>query len=275
MSHTPYAGFFRRALAFIIDCILLSIPAAVICLPLMLLSLGALAQIPDSEDLAAASAVGWIFLWNVLTAIFFWLYFSWMESGKRQATFGKRLLGIKVVGADGGRIGFGRATGRTFAKILSYVIMYIGFIMAACTNRKRALHDYIAETYVVRADFHPGDDLPDTPKHTGWLAAFAILAALLFGFGMIATIINAESIAEPELSRQAAGRLQRLASQRVLLTDGLEQDGFTFYRNIDGYRAVRNTENGYTLYLPTGGNEVCCEELSGDSCALTGLDTCD
>lgn len=275
MSHTPYAGFCKRALAFVIDCILLSVPATVICLPLMLLSLGALAQLPDSDALAAASLVGWIFLWNALAAVSFWLYFALLESGKRQATFGKRLLGIKVVGADGGRIRFGRATGRVFAKFLSYAIMYIGFIMAACTNRKRALHDYIAETYVVRADFRPGDDLPDTPKHMVWLAIAVILAALLFGVGMINTIINAEVLAEPAFSQQASVRLQQLAAQRAPVAQPLEEDGFTFYRNIDGYRAVRNTENGYTLYLPMGENEVCCEELSGDSCALSGLDTCD
>lgn len=274
MTKSPYAGFWRRAAAFVIDCILLSVPATLICLPLLLLSLGALAQVPNSEDLAAASLVGWLFLWNILAAVSFWLYFAFLESGRRQATFGKRLLGIKVVGSDGGRIGFGRATGRVFSKFLSYALAYLGFIMAACTNRKRALHDYIAETYVVRADFSAGDELPDTPKHLVWLAVLAVLAALLFVVGMISTMINAEAAAEPALSRQASERLLQLASQRSLLAQPLEENGFTFYRNIDGYRAARNTENGYTLYLPMGGNEVCCEELSGDSCTLTGVDVC-
>lgn len=274
MTKSPYAGFWRRTAAFAIDCILLSVPATLICLPLLLLSLGALAQVPNSEDLAAASLVGWLFLWNILAAVSFWLYFAWQESGPHQATFGKRLLGIKVVGSDGGRIGFGRATGRVCSKFLSYALAYLGFIMAACTNRKRALHDYIAETYVVRADFSAGDELPDTPKHLAWLAVLTVLAALLFTFGMISTIINAEATAEPELSGRASVRLLQLASQRSLLAQPLEENGFTFHRNMDGYRAIRNTEAGYALYLPPGGNKVCCEELSGDSCTLTGVDVC-
>ncbi|MFP3508080.1 RDD family protein [Peribacillus sp. SIMBA_075] len=42
-------------------------------------------------------------------------------------------------------MGFGRAAGRYFATILSGMIIYIGYIMAAVTSKKQALHDMIAE----------------------------------------------------------------------------------------------------------------------------------
>lgn len=44
---------------------------------------------------------------------------------------------------------FGRATGRYFGKILSGAILMIGYIMAAFTERKQALHDMMAGTLVV------------------------------------------------------------------------------------------------------------------------------
>ena len=77
-----------------------------------------------------------------------WLYFALMESSTRQATLGKMALDMKVTDDEGNRISFGRATGRYFAKILSALILLIGFIMVAFTDRKRGLHDMIAGTLV-------------------------------------------------------------------------------------------------------------------------------
>jgi len=79
-----------------------------------------------------------------------WVYFSAFQSSARQATPGQMLLGVRVTGLDGGRIGFGRATGRYFASWLSAAILLIGFIMGAFTERKQTLHDMIASTLVLR-----------------------------------------------------------------------------------------------------------------------------
>jgi uncharacterized RDD family membrane protein YckC len=78
-----------------------------------------------------------------------WLYFAYQESSPAQATIGKRALGIKVTDLEGNRISFGRATGRYFAKYLSAITLFIGFLLAAFTARKQALHDMIAGTLVV------------------------------------------------------------------------------------------------------------------------------
>ncbi len=69
-----------------------------------------------------------------------------MESSRLQATLGKKLLKVKVTDLDWQRIGFGRATGRYWAKLLSAIILLIGFIMAALTQQKQALHDMMAGT---------------------------------------------------------------------------------------------------------------------------------
>jgi uncharacterized RDD family membrane protein YckC len=77
------------------------------------------------------------------------LYFPVLECSSLQATPGKLALGIKVTDMQGNRIGFGRALGRNLAKIISAIILYIGFIMAGFTQKKQALHDMIAGCLVV------------------------------------------------------------------------------------------------------------------------------
>lgn len=120
-----YAGFWRRFLAALVDGILLGIIG------------GILNAVLDQE------------VSGTISALLGWLYYAGMESSSRQATFGKSLLGIYVTGLDGERISFLRATGRYFAKIISALILFIGFIMAAFTERKQALHDMIASTLVL------------------------------------------------------------------------------------------------------------------------------
>ena len=120
---TAYAGFWVRAGAFVIDWIFLAIVLAV---------------------LAMVASVGIIFGLAIP-----WLYEALMLSGEKQATLGKMALGIVVTDTAGGRLTFGRATGRHFAKYLSSLIFGIGFIIAAFTEKKQALHDFMAETIAV------------------------------------------------------------------------------------------------------------------------------
>jgi len=89
----------------------------------------------------------------VLQTLFFcafWIYEAAMESSSKQATLGKMALGLKVTDEQGRRISFGRATARYFSKIISGMILLIGYIMAGFTARKQALHDMIAGTLVTR-----------------------------------------------------------------------------------------------------------------------------
>jgi uncharacterized RDD family membrane protein YckC len=72
-----------------------------------------------------------------------------MESSARQATLGKMALKLAVTDLEGERIGFGRATGRYFAKFLSWLTLLVGFFMAGFTQRKQGLHDILAKTLVI------------------------------------------------------------------------------------------------------------------------------
>lgn len=86
---------------------------------------------------------------NLINLVLGWVYAAAMESSDRQATLGKMAVGIKVTDMNGERISFGKATGRHFAKIISAIILLIGYIMAAFDSKKQALHDKMAGTLVL------------------------------------------------------------------------------------------------------------------------------
>jgi uncharacterized RDD family membrane protein YckC len=148
-----YAGFWRRFVAHLIDQIVVGIAAFVVLIPgLALLGIGIGAGIMEESE----SAVGLIFaaiaaylMAIVLIIVGQWLYYALMESSGKQATLGKLALGIVVTDLNGSRVSFGRATGRYFGKIVSGMIMCIGYIMAGFTERKQALHDIMAGCLVV------------------------------------------------------------------------------------------------------------------------------
>jgi uncharacterized RDD family membrane protein YckC len=71
-----------------------------------------------------------------------------MESSASQGTLGKMAVGIRVGDHEGEQITWPNALGRFFAKFLSSMIFYIGFMMAGWDNKKQGLHDKLADTYV-------------------------------------------------------------------------------------------------------------------------------
>lgn len=88
---------------------------------------------------------------GVLNLVIGWLYYALMESGESQATIGKRAVGLKVTDMNGGRISFGQATGRHFGKILSGLILLIGYLMMLWDDKKQTLHDKMAGTLVIKS----------------------------------------------------------------------------------------------------------------------------
>ncbi|MCY3765453.1 MAG: RDD family protein [Gemmatimonadetes bacterium] len=81
-----------------------------------------------------------------------WLYYAIMESSSLQATLGKLAVGIAVTDLKGNRISFARASGRHFAKMISRMTAYFGYVMAAFTERKQTLHDMMAGCIIVNKE---------------------------------------------------------------------------------------------------------------------------
>lgn len=133
-----YAGFWRRLFAYVLDHVIVLVAAFLVGFVIAILGLA-----------SALDSTGVEVFFNILGVVATWLYFALQESGTHQATLGKRALGLKVFDMQGQRLTFGKATGRHFGKILSALILGIGFLMAAFTQRRQALHDQLAGTVVL------------------------------------------------------------------------------------------------------------------------------
>jgi uncharacterized RDD family membrane protein YckC len=140
-----YAGFWIRFAAKFVDGIILGIPFVIVyviaILPVIISAAHNNNKTPPvSIALVYLLQFGFIFV-RMLYEIFF--------LGKYGATPGKMVCKLQVVTSEGGKISYGRATGRFFSEILSGMICYIGYIMVAFDDQKRALHDHICNTRVI------------------------------------------------------------------------------------------------------------------------------
>lgn len=77
------------------------------------------------------------------------IYFSYMESSSKQATFGKQFLNLKVVTLNDERISFGRALLRNIARLINIPIYSLGYVPILFTKQHQGVHDIIARTTVV------------------------------------------------------------------------------------------------------------------------------
>jgi len=152
----PYAGFWVRLVAYLIDGLILAIPTGFVVLFIIISGvLGVTLHRKPVDPREAAALLGpmflLFFLFFLVMLVLQWLYFAGMESSARQATLGKSVMSLRVTNYEGQRISFGHATGRFFAKIISGLIPFaIGYIMAGFTEKKQALHDLIAGTLVLK-----------------------------------------------------------------------------------------------------------------------------
>ena len=152
-----YAAFWKRVVAFVIDLAII-----VALFSLLIYAVNSLLALP--VEYAPILETGFplkispyieehfleiVILYSLLKLAVVFPYFTLLESSRLQATLGKLLCGIKVTDLSGRRISFLRATGRFFGRILSGQILVIGYLMAAFTERKQALHDLLAGTLVV------------------------------------------------------------------------------------------------------------------------------
>lgn len=137
--HVQYAGFWWRFLAHFIDNLILQAIGFVTGLVI-----GFMAGAAGGDE-TVAGLIGF-----VVGMVINWLYEALQVSSPAQATVGKRVCSLRVTDLNGQRITFARATGRHFGKYLSGIILAIGYIMQAFTERRQALHDIMAGTLVLR-----------------------------------------------------------------------------------------------------------------------------
>jgi uncharacterized RDD family membrane protein YckC len=156
-GYARYGGFWLRFVAYFIDSIIVGIPLGILATILMALMGGSMVALtrlganPTPEETLAAvmPMFGAMAMLGLLSTVVYCSYEAFFLV-KYGATPGKMAMGLKVVRPDGSGIQVGRAIGRYFSKVLSGLIMYIGFIMIGFDAEKRALHDMICDTRVIK-----------------------------------------------------------------------------------------------------------------------------
>ncbi len=143
-------GFWIRFVAYLLDGFIVSI-AAVIVVGLFIAAFLLSDESIDDDGKDSLFIISGIIVMVVALLVISWLYEALMTSSARGATLGKQALGLRIVRADGAQLSFGRATARHFLKVMitPLVPLAIGYLMAAFTARKRALHDVLADTLVI------------------------------------------------------------------------------------------------------------------------------
>lgn len=133
-----YAEFWRRGGAFVLDTLIIWVLQFAIVVPLL---------ISGGERRGLAALVASYVLAGIYKTAF--------QASRLQATPGKLAFGLKVTTLAGQRLGLGRALGRYLGEALSGLMLLVGYLLAAFTARRQALHDMLAGTLVVRRDREP------------------------------------------------------------------------------------------------------------------------
>lgn len=140
-DNVVYSGFWKRFAAFLIDSVIVS-------LVILILSAG----MGFSVGIGGVGGTGASLLGILIAVAAPWLYWAGLESSKHQATIGKMAMGMAVTDRFNNRLTFVRASARYYGKMLSSMTLLVGFFMAGFTERKQALHDMLAGSFVVDAE---------------------------------------------------------------------------------------------------------------------------
>lgn len=143
-----HPGFWWRFLAYFVDNIIMQVVATIVGLVIGYAASGMSEGMAEGADGEGAGVA--ILLAAVIAVGFDWLYHSLMETSTYQGSVGKIICGIKVTDMNGQRISFGRATGRYFGKILSSLLLCIGYLMCIWTEQKQCLHDRMSGCLLFR-----------------------------------------------------------------------------------------------------------------------------
>ncbi len=146
-TKVSYASFGKRFVAYILDALIVygaTFLALVLIFAIMIMNGYSEAQL---DELVLSESM--LIIENSIYFILLTVYVSVFHSSSKQATFGKMAMKIKVTDMDGKRITFGKAFLRELATYISAFTLFIGYLMAAFTEKKQALHDIMVATLVV------------------------------------------------------------------------------------------------------------------------------
>ena len=129
MTNPQYQGFWIRFVAALLDGLIVSLPVGII-----------------QSGLVWATGIDSLRYLISLAMVIFIIYMEGIQGG----TPGKLIMGMRIVNEQGQYIGIPSAILRYIGKILSALILLIGYFMIGWDPKKQGLHDKIAKSYVVK-----------------------------------------------------------------------------------------------------------------------------
>lgn len=153
-----YAGFFSRAVALIIDIILISVGVilinALIALPvtffLQINPQTCTREIALARTYEQLICQGINIIWVMVALLAAPVYFTFFFSTTGQ-TIGKYVMGVRVVRTDGRQMSILGSLGRWLGYFVSLIPLGIGFLWVTLDDRRQGWHDKLFHTVVVYA----------------------------------------------------------------------------------------------------------------------------
>jgi len=141
-----YASFGSRLGAWFIDLLILMGIRFVVTIVLGLIMMAVESGGFRSE--MTDVVLGWIAI-LVLYGVG-WAYYAFSETSSKQVTLGKSAMGLQVEDVDGGPATLMQVSMRFFMRLVSTLLLGIGFLLPLFTSRHQALHDIAANCVVTQ-----------------------------------------------------------------------------------------------------------------------------
>lgn len=143
LDYMATAHFFTRLVSYIIDVIIIWSISQIVIYPI----LGML----DIKDLHF-----WLPIFsvdNIASGLLYFLYFVLLTYFFRQ-TLGKMITGISVIDTEGENLSFSQVIYRELVgRFINNTLLYIPYLMIIFTENRIGLHDFFADTYVVKNNY--------------------------------------------------------------------------------------------------------------------------
>lgn len=255
VAQVIYGGFWIRYLALTLDSFIISFTVA-LPIGIIVILIGMALGVYEKTSIGfSIFAIGMNLIGGIILPYIYFIVFT----NRRQATIGKRLLGLRVVSVDGSRLSLGKIILReTLGKIISVLILGIGYLMVAFTSKKQGLHDKLAGSVVIS----------NPEERKTWAMVVAIIFAAVLPAIAILGIVASITLASLNSAR-AKGEDEAVKANLAIIraTAEMSYDMNGSYRNIlsdssvvnsirdaeaaAGAKAVTNvTDTAYAIYLP-------------------------
>lgn len=209
-----YAGFWRRLYANIIDSLIIGVVASP-------LSYTISSSVKNSSDTTTTNIGIFSFIISFAYVAFFWV----SQNGQ---TLGKRIMGVRVIKDDGSPVDLATAVVRYIGYALSSLIFCLGYLAAAFDSRKRAWHDRIAHTLVVRVD---------DQKRTGrmiLMSLFTFIVPVFFIIAIVSFGYLISNVSKSDKNNAVLNSFNLVPTRTQVSTENLEDQVFS---DINTYRS--------------------------------------